>query len=137
MAGDKQFTGGTTKFKGKTKIYKLSPAGCANFLSEKVFVGFSGKADSIGDAIWWLNNPTEKMPKVRDIEALMLTAEGVISCTTTLRNWLVIDAPYCAIGSGASFAMSAMEMGMTPIEAVRHASKFDVGTGMGFNKLDM
>lgn len=137
MAGDKQFTTSGTKLIGRTKIYELSPAGCVNFNAKKIFVGFCGNADNFGNAIHWLNNPDQKPPKVKNIEMLMLNNRKEIFHATTLSNWMFINQPFFAIGSGMQFAIAAMEAGKTPYEAVKIASKHDPHTGMGFNHLDM
>jgi 20S proteasome alpha/beta subunit len=40
-----------------------------------------------------------------------------------------VEAPFHAIGSGASIAIGAMEMGATAVGAVEVASKYDIYTG--------
>lgn len=139
MAGDKQFTyRETTKMKGKTKIYEL-PASSAKsiFGCKRVFVGFCGNTNQIGKSLAWLHDPTKKTPRIHDIDIIMLNDKREIYHTTTLREWLKIEDPFFAVGSGMNFALAAMSAGSTPYEAVKIASKYDPWTGMGFNKLEM
>jgi ATP-dependent protease HslVU (ClpYQ) peptidase subunit len=68
---------------------------------------------------------------------LMLTNRKEFFHATTLSNWMLINQPFFAIGSGMQFAIAAMEAGKTPYEAVKIASKHDPHTGMGFNQLTM
>jgi len=135
IAGDKQFTYKGTALVGKTKIYSLSPAGCANFSAKKVLVGFAGSSDSIGEAIHWLDNPDNKPPKLKSIEILMINDRKEIYHATTLSNWFRLDQKIMAIGSGGYVALGAMATGKSPIEAVKLADKYDIYTGMGFNKI--
>jgi len=44
---------------------------------------------------------------------------------------------FFAIGSGASAALGALEMGATARQAVRVASKYDVNTGNGFHAVEL
>ncbi len=138
IAGDKQCTYGSTKLLIKSKIYELSEAGCANFNAKKILVGFCGNVDSIGDAIHWLNNPTEKEPKVKKLQILMLNNKKEIWWSTnSVRNFMRVDQKYFALGTGADYAISAMQLGKSPIEAVKLASQHDIYTGMGFNELTL
>ena len=137
MAGDKQFTYGTTKLVGKTKIYELSEAGCANFGCEKAFVGFSGNANGIGDAIHWLMNPDDNPPKVKGIEMVMLNNKKQILHANRLDTWMLLDQKIFAMGSGGAIAWGALAAGKTPLEAVKIAAKYDTHTGMGFNSLTL
>ena len=139
MAGDKQFTHGSgTLLVGATKIWEI-PAESSKILfdNKRTFIGLAGNADCFGNIINYLWIPEGKPPKIRDVEMLMLNDKGQIFHATTLSNWLRIQQPFFAIGSGMQFAIAAMESGKTPFDAVKIASKFDAGTGKGFNKLEM
>jgi len=133
MACDLQFThSGGIKFKGKTKIIDLSPAVAkAMFGVDRAFIGFCGNADVWGNVVAWYAKPDEKMPKVKDLELLMLTSEGKLYHATTLSNWMQIDELRFSIGSGMHLAIAAMDAGATPKEAVKIASKHDPNTGRG------
>ncbi len=139
IAGDKQFTyHGEVKMKGVTKIYEL-PVITANILFEcdKVFIGFAGGSSSFSSAIEWIYDPTGQPPRLKNIEFLALTERHQIFLTDNLAHWHRIGDPYFSIGSGSEFALGAMAAGKTPYEAVKIASKYDVSTGMGFNKLEL
>ena len=139
MAGDKQFShSGGIVFKGKTKIYQIPmEVSLDMFGVDKAFIGLAGNADSFADAIGYLFAPSEKAPKLRGVEMLMLTDKGEIYHATSFRNWLQINEPYFSIGSGMNYAVAAMASGKTPYEAVKIASKYDANTGLGFNKLEL
>ena len=62
-----------------------------------------------------------------DVEVLELRADGIyvydgISIPTKLIN------DFWAVGSGAPFALAAMHLGLSPLQAVELACKYDVGT---------
>lgn len=131
IACDLQFNhSGGIKFKGKTKIIELkTEVSKTIFGTSKALIGFCGNADIWSSVVAWLNTPEGKPPKCKDIEFLMLTAEGELFHGTTLANWMKIDEPYFSIGSGMHLAIAAMASGKTPTEAVKIASKHDPNTG--------
>lgn len=134
IACDLQFTyGAHTKFKGSTKIMHLGPEVCVPmFNCEEAYMGFAGNADVWGEVVTWFTDISEKPPKCRNIEFLMLTNKKQIFHGTNLRNWMLLPDKHFAVGSGMQFALAAMTSGKTPIEACRIASKHDPMTGMGF-----
>ena len=136
MAADRQFTYRDQKLLGRTKIYELDQL-AETFGAKKVFVGFAGSAEQIGKAIGWFHDPTGKFPKLSGLEAVALTDKGQIWHSQSLANWVEITQPYFAIGSGCSYAVASMATGATPLEAVKIAAKFDIYTGMAYNKLEM
>jgi hypothetical protein len=133
MACDLQFThSGGIKFKGKTKIIDLKPeVAKAIFGVNRAFIGFCGNADIWGEIVSWYDSPGEKLPKTKGIELLLLTDKQKIYHGTTLSNWMEICEPHFSIGSGMHLALSAMQIGATPKEAVKAAAKYDPNTGMG------
>lgn len=139
MAGDLQMTHASmTKFKVDSKIWEI-PAKSANdvFQCKRLFVGLAGNADNFSSVLEWLWSPTDKRPKVKGVEMLLLNDKGHIFHATTLYNWLRLKEKHFAIGSGMQYAIAAMDAGKTPYEAVKIASNHDVYTGMGYNKLEM
>ena len=138
IAADKQMTHSSgTKMTGATKIYELPESAAMKIFNVKrALVGFCGNVDSFANAITWLHNPDDDPPKVKGIEMLLLTEKGIYHAST-LQNWTLIKDPFFAIGTGMQFAMAAMEVGKTPFEAVKIASKFDNNTGQGFNKIEL
>lgn len=96
-------------------------------------MGFAGNADIWGNVVAWIYSPETKPPKCRDIEFLALTEQGIYH-GTNLSNWMKIEEPYFAIGSGMHFAIAAMASGKSPIDACRVAGKYDRGTGLGYKE---
>lgn len=135
LACDLQYTyHGSTKFKGDSKIIVLEGSVPLElFGAPKALIGFSGGAVDWGRVKHWFSNPTEKMPKVKDMEFLMLCKHGIFHAAS-LSDWVEVDTKHSAIGSGMTFALGALDSGKSPLEAVKTASKFDVYTGMGFKE---
>ena len=134
IACDLQMTyRGGIKMKTSSKILELKPDVAKHlFNSDKAFVGFSGNASTWGAAIAWFLDPDSKMPNLRGgVEMMALTGNKDILHSTTLATWLPIKEKYYSIGSGMPFALSALELGKTPKEAVLFASKRDIYSGMG------
>lgn len=108
------------------------------FNSNKSFVGFSGTAAGWGNAVAWFIDPSQKPPNLgNSVELIALTEEGDILHSTNIRVWTPVKEKHFAIGSGMPFALSALELGKTPKEAVLFASKRDAFTGMGVKEYTM
>jgi ATP-dependent protease HslVU (ClpYQ) peptidase subunit len=134
IACDLQMTyGGGIKMKTASKILELNPDVAKHlFNSDKAFVGFSGNASTWGAAVAWFIDPSVKPPNLRGgVEMIALTSNKDILHSTTLTTWLPIKEKHTSIGSGMPFALSALELGKTPKEAVLFASKRDIYSGMG------
>lgn len=136
MAGDKQFTHRSgMKLTGQTKIYEVPHPEI--YQVKRAFIGFAGGATNIAAMVGWLHDPTSKLPKANDFEALLLNDKNEIYHTSNMSNWTLLKDKFCAIGSGQPFAMAAMLAGEDPAGAVKIASKLDSYTGMGITKLVM
>lgn len=138
IACDRQFShSGGHIFRGRTKIYELPPVTCEQFFDcKKAAVGFAGNADQIVTALEFLFDPMEgACPKVKGLELVALTDNYDIWTSFTLRNWMLVDQSYYAIGSGTQFALGALASGKSPLEAVKIAAKNDSNTGMGFREI--
>jgi hypothetical protein len=121
------------KFKGKTKLYEFE----SSLVYPKPFcVGYCGNTDAVVPVLDWLVNPTTKPPKIVSTEFLVLTSDHKIYTFNSPNDWMLVDQPIYAIGSGSLLAIGAMEAGASAIEAVKIASKYDPSTGMGFRKVD-
>ena len=140
IASDLQFTYGQTRFKGKTKIFEF-PKEKAQFVlkTDRAYAGVSGNADQIASLVEWLHDgePHSKVPKLRNLELLVLTGDGRLYLGKGLSAFLQVDEPFWAIGSGMDFAIGAMRQGATPLEAVKVAAKSDVNTGLGFQEFKL
>lgn len=133
MACDLQATSSNGyKFKVETKILEL-PEDTAEelFGVKKVLMGFCGSVADWGEAVTWLHDTSQRLPRLRDIDMVALTSGGHILRANNLRNWLKVNEKFTAIGSGMTFALGALAAGKTPQEAVSIASKLDAATGMG------
>lgn len=133
IACDLQFTyAGKTKFKGYTKIFEPdSEVSQELFGIKRCYIGFSGSTVEWGNVVNYLLYPEGNLPRLRDIEFLMLTDKKKILHSMNLRNWMLIPDKYFSIGSGMQFAMGAMAAGGTAEDAIKSAIKHDPMTGFG------
>jgi 20S proteasome alpha/beta subunit len=93
-------------------------------------VGISGTyVDCIVFINWWKKGAKKSPPEMKEVEALVLTADGRILCFDQHESFYEMKDDYAAIGSGAAAALGAMHMGADPKKAVQVASKIDPGTG--------
>jgi len=133
MAADLQMTQhNSIKWKCKTKMYKFS-AHPDTYGECDFIMGFAGTANDMITAFEFFSNPDsfKKIPNLSGLTGLVLTAKGSIYIFDKLDKWLLVDAPYAAIGSGSMYALGAMSTGASPKEAVKAASKLDPYTGLG------
>lgn len=134
MACDLQYTHSAgTKFKGGPKMMRLDKkVAFTLFGNEKAIVGACGNASDLGSAWVWLTDPTEKMPRFKNLECVAVVGDGRI-CTSynDLGSWIVVDKTSYAVGSGGQFAMGAMAAGRSPVTAVEIASGLDPNSGLG------
>jgi hypothetical protein len=100
------------------------------------YVGLAGNLDVFSDVFDWFRDPSEwkKPPGMKGTEGLILTQDGHIFTFGNPAKWIKLNQSIYAIGSGAPFALAAMDAGKTPSEAVKIASKHDPNTGMGVKK---
>lgn len=132
IACDLQITSGTSKFKGKSKIYSYEPS---DFCNEEHMIGFCGTIQAGYRMLEWIADPGErKPPKGGSCEYLVLTRSGKMFCFQEVDNWIEIDEEFYSIGSGSYFALGAMQAGSSASEAVKIASKYDTNTGMGVER---
>ena len=137
MACDLQFTNLNTgyKFKGKTKIHKFrahpDTYGACDFM-----VGFCGQASEMIIIASFFENPDafDKAPKA-NCSGVVLTAKKDIFIFDDYRKWLIVNLPFTAVGSGAAYALGALDNGASPKEAVKIAMKHDAYTGYGAKEL--
>lgn len=130
IACDRQATIGTMKIKLETKIQRYeNPI----FYKVPFYVGLAGNLDEFSDIFGFLLDPSafKKPPSGKGIEGLVLSADGKLWTFKSPVNWLSLNQPYYAMGSGSHFAMGAMASGKSPAEAVAVASKLDIMTGLG------
>lgn len=136
IACDLQATyNGSTRFKLASKVLEVPPEVAKTvFQVDKCFIGFAGNLDSWGDVVHWFHDITQKPPRCKGLEFLMLTDKKQLYHGTNMTNWVLLSEPHFAIGSGMDFAIAAMSAGKTPLEACKIAGKHDIKTGMGYKE---
>lgn len=134
MACDLQMTyGNNLKMKTASKILEVVGENAQKLFScNRAFIGFSGSTSAWANAVAWFTIPEGSPPRVgNNLEMLLLTDNKEIMHSTNLVSWTAIKEKYFAIGSGCAHAVTALECGKTPKEAVLLASKRDIYSGMG------
>lgn len=86
----------------------------------------AGSVQEILTVLAWLNGG-EKPGSLENFEGLIITKTGAERLGERLMRVPCLE-PFCAIGSGAHFALAAMACGRSAVEAVRVAARFDPGT---------
>lgn len=131
LAADRQITYGNTRAAGR-KLYD-----CGNYV-----YAASGSAFEAELIAAWLRNgarPTSRVRLedeeghrcgivIRKADGLAFVAQGRVVVLVGHR-----PAPI-ACGSGCDFALAAMAMGESAVQAVRFAERFDVYTGLGVDR---
>lgn len=123
LAGDKQtnLSGAptlTTKVHAATRGGRNWLFGCA---------GNSGRCRGF----WHLATGEIDKLDLAGVEILCVDDTGQLWYAEDGLDWIPIADKCWAIGSGRDFAMGAMAMGATAVEAVRIASKLNNSTGLG------
>ena len=132
IAADRQATHGSgMKFKFKNKIHKFEHP--AFYDGKPFYVGLAGAVSAFPAVLEYFSDPENtKPPKCKGMEAVVLTSDGKIwMFESNPSNWILVDQPFYAIGSGMLYAAGAMATGATALDAVKAASKLDVNSGMG------
>lgn len=95
-------------------------------------IGFAGDISQALVFADWLKTRDSRLPDIaeeKDWCALVLSAKGVEYWDCSLRPSPIMER-YVAIGSGAQFAIAAMDAGATAKQAVSIAIKRDPGCGL-------
>lgn len=132
LYGDLQYTNGSLKWKGKTKVFKFK-AHPLTYEDADFIVGFTGAAGDVVSVSSYFSFPDRfpKLPRVRNCGGLVLTADRDIFCFDHFSEWMVVDQEYMSIGSGSPYALGALAAGASPKEAVKNAMKYDIYSGLG------
>lgn len=130
LAADKRATIGGVR----TTVTKIRRGKAGNL------VGVSGSAAMIESIFAWLCDGAHK-PEGQDDRSDWC---GIIEIDPQGRcykheRWgrFLVEAPFFAVGSGADFALMAMELGRGAAEAVELTARFDTGTGDGVDLLEL
>lgn len=127
---------------------RLYTVGSAAFISTKVkkhgdlLLAFSGDVDQGEEMLDWIISGAKKADfpeKQRDHErftrVLAITRDKNILAYECTPFPIRMPPQKYAMGSGRDFALAAMYLGQTAIQAVQLASLFDPGTGGGVDTL--
>lgn len=117
-----------------TKIFKHR--GC--------LIGGAGDFDRINETIAWFAagaDPAKMPPYARSnddyVALLVIEPNGSILKYERSAVPFKIEAPFFAIGSGRDFAMAAMHLGRSAVEAVQVACALETGCGNGVDTLEL
>lgn len=106
------------------KLYRLA--------NEDLFAA-AGSVQEMLAVLGWLNGG-EMPTALENFEGLIITKMGAERLGERLMRVPSLE-PFCALGSGAHFAIAAMACGKNAVEAVRIAARFDPGTGGAIDAL--
>jgi hypothetical protein len=103
--------------------------------------GSCGQMDEIARVAEWLSQMEEPPPVfdgcnlygivVRKCDACAFFVEGKTVCLAPILDRVM------ATGSGGEYARAAMELGKTAAQAVEFAARFDLGTGLGVDSVQV
>lgn len=136
MAADTLITRGSGD--GRGVIRKITPI---RIEGRRYVLGMAGNAMVLNAFARWVENGAETDECPHDLlqddgEALLMNAQGEVQILTRGRG-LVFDAPFFATGSGEEYALGAMALGATALEAVMTAARFDYATAGPFDVYDI
>lgn len=120
MAADSRRTRGGFAYTSSPKVRKINGD----------LVGAAGDVSDIEKFSDWYKTKENKLPKLRDMNALVLTKEGVLYEVYENGVFIEVIEPFYAIGSGFELAMAAMEAGASTKKAVEIACKYDKNSGL-------
>jgi hypothetical protein len=126
MAGDSQLTYGTTKEMSMRKVFRRRNDGA--------LLGVAGTASLATKIIEWFLNDEEYMVRpgfgteAHEAQAILVRPDGTVEFHD-LFGYHIVEGKFFVTGTGADVALGALEMGATPQQAVRIASKYDTKTG--------
>lgn len=136
LAGDRMSTvGGTPIRDAEPKVHRMrAPNG------RLALFGFSGNSSFRSAYLHWLCGGEE--PQIKQGETMNWAIVAIVEPrwvyyrSDTANRWDLFGAmSYWAIGSGADYALGAMEHGATARQAVRIATLLDNQCGMGIDSV--
>ncbi len=127
LAADRQSTWGGTPIPTR-KVFKLqAPDGSF------ILYGGSGNTIQLSAFHRWVTGRTVRMPLIDDAQFMMIDMHRKVWIAHHNLDWHQMDVKRWAMGSGADYALGAMEHGACAREAVKVASALDVSTGLGID----
>lgn len=101
---------------------------CCRLSDGMLFAG-AGTMSAYDAVRQWLENKGPRPEALKDFTGLLIDTDSSIWLMDETANRYEIFASFFAIGSGRDFAIAAMALGKSALEAVELASRFDVWTG--------
>lgn len=134
MAADKQMRAHATSV---TKIFKVRDGA-----GEEWLVGGAGVLPTILNFINWFTSPAAIVaeadsPPMEDTGVLAMNSRGQVVFYSESAIPVVVEEPYFAIGSGADYAMGALDAGASIRRALSIATLRDPNTGKGATLLKL
>lgn len=86
--------------------------------------GISGQLPPLDEVVKWYFSKGRKTFKNHKFTCLVVHPNGSIHACDYLGDEITLNTPFYAIGSGREFAIGAMEVGATAIQAVEAAIKW-------------
>lgn len=133
MAADNQITDGD----GKRRACKLttSPLGVWGFAGDVASAELALQyVLQAGDRILTQTDNFDKMPS-KDLELVLLTKTGIMYrfCGNYAPQKYPKEESYAAIGSGAAYAIGALDAGAAPLDALRISARRDLYTSRPYS----
>jgi ATP-dependent protease HslVU (ClpYQ) peptidase subunit len=113
-----------------SKIHRLGETSRQLFNTDDSLVAFTGAVNDWGKLLTYIRNPKGHVPKFKDLELLLLTEQKLYTSTDFI-SWKTIDNDYHSIGTGRTYALSALADGSSTADAVCHAIGCDKYSGLG------
>ena len=120
IACDTQVSSGNSGSKWPARVNKIHRVGDR-------YVGISGDLWQAHLFIKYLKDGKVPEKKLKDISVLIVEKDGSIYHTDYTFNELQLTSPF-AVGSGGDYAIGALGVGASPVEAIKVAAKYDAYT---------
>ena len=93
-------------------------------------IGLAGNICDFHKFLKWYEHKDEDLEDVfEESEFIVLNDQGIFTYESPFPIQHLEDRGHYSIGSGQKFALSAMDLGYTPEDAVKYARERDTGTG--------
>jgi hypothetical protein len=114
---------------------RVSSSGTVPFDGVKLFrvrgaiIGCAGSMEQALRFVEWYKSKTKKLPKMRDLEALVLTKHELRFYGNGNERGCEIVSPYYSIGSGHIPMMALLKAGIAASDAYKYVAEVDPYTG--------
>jgi ATP-dependent protease HslVU (ClpYQ) peptidase subunit len=127
LAADSQITVGSTKYQG-TKIFRLSDGS---------LFGGAGDGSTVNRARDYLDGKRKTRPKMDGAVFIRIMPDKEIRLYAGTWDYEVLSDRFVAVGSGADFALGAMECGKGAVQAIEIACRRDAASGLPVESLSL